>query len=124
MPQPKTSSRGSSSRGTGGSLSQEFLKPILEKPEKLLRRTTVQVFADDWGQTAEDAPPPVTNLVDTASLVGLMASKTSDQVLGNKDGHKSKVVLPSLDLDSITNMVIDGVYELADQVPALVLQFL
>lgn len=54
-----------------------------------------------------NAAPPGTNMVKTASQVRLGTSATSDQMVENKDGHKPKVELPKLDLDSPIKTLID-----------------
>lgn len=123
MPQQNTSCRGFLRRVTSAGVSKGFFKPILDNLECSLQRPNVQVFPDDREQTAEDATSLVTIAVEHVSQIGLRTGTTSDQTVENKNKDKDKVVLPKLDLDTITDMMIDGAtHTLANQILAFFFQ--
>lgn len=120
MPQSKKIYRDSSSRGTSSSPDQGFFEPILDNPKELLRRTGIQVYADDGEHTSEDAARLVASVIDSASTVGPRTSNTFHQIIKIRDKDKPKVVLPKLHLRSINKIIFNGAsHELFDQVTAL-----
>ena len=125
MPKPGVP-KGSSSRGSGAAQSSTSAHPIVDNPERLLRKNTVRTNADKEELPARSAAPPRTTAPpEGENQVELGDRPESDQMEDTEERNEPKVVVPRLDLEAITTLVVErAAQELSDRIPALVFQFL
>lgn len=123
MQQQNIRFRSSLSIETGTGASQGLFDPILDKAKSFLRRTYTQAYAYDWEHKVDDCAPPVTNTVDTASILGPGTSFTPYKVVENKTTGKPKVVVREMDSGTTTKILIKrATHEPPDHIRALICQ--